>query len=172
MSDGTRHANAQSPKALRFSELRRLNYTDPRGFNAQQAHILYWTHDADGQPVAVPTQVPATEAAAAFGAPFKVLGYERLSLLIDAVKGAMTDVNVLVQAGHLNSVGADFWYDVYEGAYGTLTRGVITRPLTVDTQFATVIDTCGVFMRFKVWGTNADAASFARVQAVRHMDSI
>ena len=149
--------SAQTGKARRFSEVRATNLTDPKPDNAAAAHA------------ADPTA--STEAGAVFGAGLRVLGYERLTLLLDWEQGAATAFHVLPQVASLDAEAeyADLYTD--EAGDGVLVRKVFDLTVAADGQIAFAITTAGVQMRFKVWADAADGDTNHTLKVVRHMDA-
>jgi hypothetical protein len=162
-AEGERRPNTQSPKSLRWSARRALNHVDPDG--ASIANDLYAS-----------TDIPDTEAGAAFDAALLVHGYDEITLQLDHTAGTTTTaVHVVTQVSYQPAEGSDQWFDLYDDELGdgVLVRKIWDVTTAVDANVAWTIKTHGVRMRFKVWVDGADNSdSRARLLATRIMRSV
>lgn len=150
--------NAQSPTTKRWSEERRVNYTDEDG--ATIVNDAYASVD-----------IPSAEPPGA-GNGLRSLGYERITLecAITQGGGALTTVYLLAEISH----DGTSWFEHYEDEAGTgvLARKVYEVPVGAATAaVAFEVPALGKRMRWKAWANVASAGSRLTVRATRHMNA-
>lgn len=116
--------------------------------------------------------VPLTEAAAAWGDPIRVLGYDFVLLGAVWTPGSLTGLKVAAQVGETEK--GTLWWDLYGAdSGGSVARRVWELNLATAGNVVWPIDGFGArWMRFKVWGVGAaNTDSRCELRARAHMVS-
>lgn len=151
------HQPTVSQRDIRFPQQRQVNTPDPGGRT-----ILREDDGAD---------LPATEGAADWSAPYFIRGYDEVTLLAKFTAGNADGFRVAAQVSYQDNSADAEWYDVHEdtGA-GILARIVAALDPGADINVAWRMRVAAPWIRFKLWGSGADMiGSRAELAATRHM---
>jgi len=150
-----RHPNSQTV-GIRLSQGRLAATGD--GTNGRLVHSAY-------KPGAGGANLPTTEGAAEWGAPFPVEGVDIITALIDLVWASATTLEVAAQVAPKET--GENWYDVYiPDAAGSVQRFQPGVPTTANVKVALPVPVSGRWMRLKIWAPAA-TSDRATIRVIR-----
>lgn len=171
-AEGERNPNSQSPHALAWHQVRHIAHTEAAG--ATPVHTL--NSPLAETPVDVPATIPTTS-----GDAFLVLGFERVTVLVEVpagARGGMTQLFLVPEIAYMKDANDGQFYPLFadEAETGALVGKVYEGPAAMAgalrIAFAFCFPTCGAYMRFKLYATNAGAGARATARVIRHQDSM